>query len=267
MPPDPRYRRIADDLRRKIESGEIPPGGQLPTEAELMEQYRVSRNTIRDALRLLITRRTIDAQPGRGTFVVEPFKPVVTPLATGLETGSGGDAEAYEREISALGRQAKASDPQVEILRASRRVAKRLRIEVGAQVVRRQQRRFIDDVPWSMMTSFYPMEFVQRGATDLIQATGMKDGIDYLKDALGIEQAGYQDHIWIRPPNDAEAAFFGLPETGASIIEIYRTAYDTSGHPFRVTINTYTADRNHFIINVGKVPEEVKGAQWFAEAF
>jgi GntR family transcriptional regulator len=44
---DPMYRQIADDLRAKIESSEIGPGDQLPTETELMDQYEASRNTVR----------------------------------------------------------------------------------------------------------------------------------------------------------------------------------------------------------------------------
>jgi len=55
--PDPKYRVIADDLRRMIESGELAGGEQLPTEIELMEQYEASRNTIRDAIKLLSSRR------------------------------------------------------------------------------------------------------------------------------------------------------------------------------------------------------------------
>ena len=43
--PDPMYRRIAEDLRDKIESGALPRGSQLPTEIELRERYDASRNT------------------------------------------------------------------------------------------------------------------------------------------------------------------------------------------------------------------------------
>jgi len=78
--PDPKYRVIADDLRRMIESGELAGGEQLPTEIELMEQYEASRNTIRDAIKLLSSRREVEARPGQGTFVVERINPIVTTL-------------------------------------------------------------------------------------------------------------------------------------------------------------------------------------------
>ena len=53
---EPMYRQIADDLRRKIEAGELERGGQLPTEIDLREQYDASRNTVRDAIKWLTTR-------------------------------------------------------------------------------------------------------------------------------------------------------------------------------------------------------------------
>jgi GntR family transcriptional regulator len=137
---------------------------------------------------------------------------------------------------------------------------------VDAQVVSRHQKRFVDDQPFSMQTSFYPMAFVTSGATDLILAATIADGaVAYLKDKLGIEQAGYQDRVRVRTPTDEELTFFGLPDTGVSIIETYRTAYDINGNPFRVTVSVYPADRNHLINNVGKVPDEVKSPQWITE--
>jgi GntR family transcriptional regulator len=66
---EPIYRRIAEDLREKIESGALRPGSQLPTELELRKQYDASRNSIRDAQRWLITCGLIETRPGQGTFV------------------------------------------------------------------------------------------------------------------------------------------------------------------------------------------------------
>jgi GntR family transcriptional regulator len=38
------------------------------------------------------------------------------------------------------------------------------------------------------------------------------------------------------------------------VFEIYRVAFDQNGGRFRLTITVYPADRNRFVINVGKVP-------------
>jgi DNA-binding transcriptional MocR family regulator len=42
----PMYQLIAQDLRERIESGELPPGEQLPTELELRARYGAARNTV-----------------------------------------------------------------------------------------------------------------------------------------------------------------------------------------------------------------------------
>ena len=66
---EPLYKQIFLILRTKILSGQLQPGDQLPTESVLMEQYGVSRTTIRQALDGLVNNGLIYRQSGRGTFV------------------------------------------------------------------------------------------------------------------------------------------------------------------------------------------------------
>src|ERR1700722_20318807 len=113
---DPMYRRIADDLRRQIESGELPRGAQLPTELELRDSYEASRNTVRDAIKWLITRGLVETRPGQGTFVTERITPFVSTLTGPPE---GRETEVYLAEVVASSRTPNMSDPRVEIQRAS----------------------------------------------------------------------------------------------------------------------------------------------------
>ncbi|HEX9354372.1 MAG TPA: GntR family transcriptional regulator, partial [Streptosporangiaceae bacterium] len=86
----PLYRQIADALRRKIDSGQLAPGDQLPTEDELMETYQASRNTVRGAIKQLTIRGVVNTLHGKGTFVTERVDPLVTTLTTDPKTGRGG---------------------------------------------------------------------------------------------------------------------------------------------------------------------------------
>jgi GntR family transcriptional regulator len=99
------------------------------------------------------------------------------------------------------------------------------------------------------------MRYVDAGARRLIEAVDMPDGaMNYLKEALGIEQVGWRDTITIRPPRADEAAFFKLPDDGrVAMFEIHRTTYEAAG-PLRLTIATYPADRNKFVMTGGEVP-------------
>jgi GntR family transcriptional regulator len=254
---EPMYRQIADDLRGKIDSGEIAHGAQLPTEIELMDAYSASRNTVRDAIKLLTTRGMVEPRPGQGTFVVEKINPFVTTLTGDPESGQGGgEGRIYIAEVEAGRRSPAVSDPRVEVQRANEAIADALRIKEGDQVVGRHYQRFIDGVPFSLQTSFYPMSLVLRGATRLIEATDIPEGtVVYLSDKLGVQQAGYRDSIQVRPPDDQEAPFFRIPADGQiPVFEIYRIAFDESGDRIRLTITIYPVDRNRLLINVGAVP-------------
>jgi DNA-binding GntR family transcriptional regulator len=257
---DPMYRQIADDLRHQIEEGSLAPGQQLPTELELRERYNASRNTVRDAIKWLITRGLVVTRPGQGTFVVEQINPFVTTLTDDPETGlGGGEGNTYIKEVTAGLRRQQSSLPRVEIQQADHQLATELQLETGSTVVGRHQRRFIDDTPWSLQTSFYPMKLVEKGAQRLLLADDIGEGtVVYLREGLGIGQVGYRDLITVRAPDTTETAFFKLPDDGrVSVVETRRTAFDEAGAPFRLTVSVYPADRNQFAINVGKVPTEV----------
>ena len=250
------YRQIAEDLRRQIESGELPPGSQLLTEIELRENYNASRNTVRDAIKSLITRGLVETRPGQGTFVVEKITPYVTTLTGDPVSGGGGEGEAFITEVTAKEREPTTSDPRVEIQKADHRVAQALQVEEGAQVVSRHQQRFIDNTPFSLQTSFYPMRLVEQGATKLREASNIEEGtVAYLARTCGIRQAGYRDSIGMRAPDEIETAFFKLPSDGrVSVLEVLRIAFDAEGDEFRLTTTVYPADRNEFVVNVGSVP-------------
>jgi GntR family transcriptional regulator len=253
---NPMYRQIAEDLRAQIESGKLRPGQQLRTEPELREHYGASRNTVRDAIKWLITRGLVETRPGQGTFVVEMISPFINTLTQHPGTGGGEEEAVYVAEVEACGRQPEVSLPTVEIQRAGRVLARSLRIEEGASVVSRHQQRFIDGTPWSLQTSFYPMSLVQRGATELIQALDIEGGtVAYLAEKCGIEQAGYQDTISVRVPGYDESTFFKIPADGrVSVFEIFRVGFDKDGSRFRLTITVYPSDRNWLRLIVGEVP-------------
>lgn len=254
----PMYRQIAEDLREQIDSGALEPGQRLPTELELQGHYGASRNTVRDAIKWLTTLGLVETRPGSGTFVVQKIDPFVTTLTSDPSSAGASEGACYLSEVRERNRKAVNSPIQVEIQEASGDIARGLWIAEGTEVISRHERRFIDGTPWSMQTSFYPMDLVDRGAERLIRPANMEDGtIKYLADTLKIRQAGYRDWITVRAPNATEADFFKLAADGrVSMYEIFRTAFDEDGRPIRLTVTVCPADRNQFILEVGEVPED-----------
>lgn len=254
---NPMYRQIAEDLREQIESGRLAAGSQLPTELELREQYNASRNTVRDAIKWLINLDLVETRPGQGRFVTEPMTPFITTLSDDPLSGlGGGEGGLFLAEVSSAYRKPDNSPVQVEIQNATGEIAARLRVSEGTEVVLRHERRYIDGTPYSMQTSYYPMDLIERGAKDLQRAGNIMQGaVEYLREVLGIKQAGYRDWITVRAPNATEADFFKLPSDGrVAIYEVFRTAFDGNQVPMRLTVAVYPTDRHQFIFNIGVVP-------------
>ena len=68
----PVYYRLAEDIKKQIESGVLKDGDLLPTEAQLCEQYAISRMTVRQGLSLLAEAGLIETVRGKGSFVTRP---------------------------------------------------------------------------------------------------------------------------------------------------------------------------------------------------
>ena len=259
----PMYRQIAEDLRVQIERGDLEPGQQLRTEIELREHYKASRNTVRDAIKLLTALDLVETRPGQGTFVVQKMEPYITTLTGSpkVPTLYGEVDESAAGETSGRERLFFSTPPQVEIQKADADIAGQLGVSEGSQLLSRHQKRYIDRTPWSMQTSFYPMGFVLNGADRLIQADDIEIGtVKYLADKLGLRQVGYRDLIEVRTPDSTEASFFNLPLDGrTNVFEVFRIAYDQTGTPMRLTVTVCPTDRNQFVVNVGEVPDSVPG--------
>jgi GntR family transcriptional regulator len=253
MAQQPMYQQIAEDLRRKIETGIIERGAQLPTELALREEYDASRNTIRDAIKRLISQGLVETRPGQGTFVRINVDPFVTVLTAKPGSGfGGGEGATYLSQVSEGHRKPLTGVPKVEVQVPPPPVLRRLRLGPGTQVVSRHQERYIDDILWSLQTSFYPMDFVTGdGATRLLMAEDIEEGTVAYMAGHGHKQIGYRDWITARAPDENEQKLFSMAHD-TSIFEIFRTAFDQDGVPMRVTATVFPADRNQFIVDVGE---------------
>ena len=89
----PKYAQVIDELRRRIESGEYPPGSLLPSEHQLSDEFQIARPTVVRALRVLRQDGWIETQQGKGSFVRG------RPALAGLESQRTGE-EALNRDES-----------------------------------------------------------------------------------------------------------------------------------------------------------------------
>src|SRR2546430_15116109 len=125
MATQPMYQQIAEELRGQIESGQLEPGQQLPTELELREAHDASRNTIRDAIKRLISLGLVETRPGQGTFVTRRIDPFVTVLTQDPESGyGGGEGATYLSQVARERRTPSSSPVRVELQQAPPGIAR-----------------------------------------------------------------------------------------------------------------------------------------------
>ncbi|MFC9915468.1 GntR family transcriptional regulator [Streptomyces sp. NPDC127197] len=72
------YQQVAAAIRAAILTGEFAPDSLLPSEAQLMARYGVSRPTVRNAIAALRAEGLIDVRHGKGSFVRAGGQPVLT---------------------------------------------------------------------------------------------------------------------------------------------------------------------------------------------
>ena len=119
----------------------------MKSEVELREEYgRASRNTVRDAVKLLVSRGLVETRPGQGTFVVTKVVPFASKLNIDPESG-GIEDEVYKLDVHAQGRLPEETTPRVEIQTPTGLVARQLKLADGSQVISRHQDHFRDRPP------------------------------------------------------------------------------------------------------------------------
>lgn len=91
------YEEIVRQIRVLIADGHLKSGDRLPPERDLAERFRVSRTSVREAMRALESRGLIGIRPGEGAFVREvSVEALVEPLALVILTQRETIADLYE---------------------------------------------------------------------------------------------------------------------------------------------------------------------------
>jgi GntR family transcriptional regulator, transcriptional repressor for pyruvate dehydrogenase complex len=79
------YEDIVQQIRTLIEEGKLKRNDHLPSERDLSETFRVSRTTVREAIRTLESMKLLQSRQGNGTYVIaSSAEALIQPLAAAL---------------------------------------------------------------------------------------------------------------------------------------------------------------------------------------
>ncbi|WP_435242642.1 GntR family transcriptional regulator [Streptomyces cucumeris] len=145
------YRRIATQIKGRIERGELQPGDRIPSVREIVREEGVSVATATRVAAVLRAEGYAETIAGIGTVARMPSKITTGPDRLQLQrtTGSGFRPGEHVEIISA------------ELVSAEGEVADALEVEEGSPVVQRRRRYLDDDGVIALSTSWLPGNLAQ----------------------------------------------------------------------------------------------------------
>lgn len=246
--------RLASDIGRRIESGELAPGERLPTMAEMTRVTGVAGTTVQTAYGILRDRGLIHTVHGQGSFVREPKVMFTRNASTRYveEKGRAGtdDPERLGVMIAEMDSpRVKRSDVEVDSMYfdvdADQVMAEKFGIEVGDRLLERiyQTRVSAKADHMNVVTSYVPLVYIE-GNPELLDADNepWPGGTMHQLRTVGIEIAKIVDDVIARPPTMQEADALDL-ESGVAVLQITKTSIDTEGRVVEISTAVYPGDR------------------------
>jgi GntR family transcriptional regulator len=232
----PLHHQIERVLRAKIDSGEWSAGERIPTEVELLTRFKVSRTTIREALRGLKSEGVLVAQGRYGTFVREATpRPRATPTITNRVYG-------YDTTVRVV---------RAEVVPAPAHVAAFLGVERGAPVRRFLRVETLDDVPIAAIDNDMPLPLGERHRERDLWHHSM---LDILRDKLGVRLGTIRQQIEACTPDDEIASLLAIDLT-RPVLSSRLLVSDRRGHPVQIAHTVYRADRCRYELDIPGVGE------------
>jgi GntR family transcriptional regulator len=211
----PKYAVVVNTIQRRIEDGTYAPGSAIPSEAQLMAEFKVSRPTAVRALGILQQDGWIDAEQGKGRFV-RSRSAIASRRPAHEMTSQINQQEAAEVTILKAG----------PVL-ATQRVAGALGVAQGTPVIERQRLVRSDAGPVELGAFYVPIILASGTGVgdDLPIAEGILNRISRRK---GIEFDHATERIGVRHATKDEAKLLEV-DTKECLLNVLLTIFDRAG--------------------------------------
>lgn len=241
----PKYRQIADELRRTIVGGHLRPGDRLPPETQLMETYAVSRNTVRLATALLINEGLIESLPGRTGGNVVRERITLTFHASRAEMPGivWPESDAWHAEVRAQGYEP-SQDFETRMTTLPAELAERLGVAAESEATLRRCVRHVNGDPSSIQDTYYPRDLCDE-VPELRSARDIPIGTTRLLAERGYEQVALVDEVVAMMPAPGHVALLNLP-AGTPVLQYIRTGYSAT-RPVRCSVHILRGDSNRLV--------------------
>jgi GntR family transcriptional regulator len=230
-----RYHEIAATLRERIASGDIAPGGMLPSESAMSAEFDVSRVTIRRALDVLREEGSVNARQGLGWF------------ATGATVSQSlGVLGTIEEQMVANGMVSERHIVEYAFEKATKAVAKVLDAD---QVLRVKRVNTADGEPFAVVTVWCPAELGKRLSRHDVERSPFYELLDVtLKTAtqtIGADAASAD-----------EARLLEIP-AGSPVLRCDRVTRDANSKTVLLSHHVFPAHKTNFVVELSSATKSI----------
>jgi len=236
-PREPLATQAAATIRRAVLEGHWRVGERLPSEPQLALELGISRATLREALRMLVTDDLLDRRHGVGTFVVRVPTPTIE---RGIdELFSLGEA------IEQLGYEPSVGARAGEMVRATKLVAAELHLANGQPVCHLTRVRMADSRPVIVCDDYVPADLITN--TGLTPRTAVAEVVErgslyaWFEERLGIAIDWALTHIEPVAADASESETLGV-RPGVALIRLRQTHYAVDGRPVLYSENVHNSE-------------------------
>ncbi|MGH8932283.1 MAG: GntR family transcriptional regulator [Egibacteraceae bacterium] len=239
----PVYQQIADVLRDAIVKGELTAGQKLPSERDLIERYGAARETVRRAIRVLMSEGRVESQRGVGVFVRQPGPPIRRMSMDRFahrhrDTGKAAFAAEAERE----GKPWRAEILELGEVEAPADIALRLQLGEDPRAFVRRRRMWIEDYPMSLADSYFPLDIAE--GTAIMREDSGPGGVHSRIEEQGILLTRFEEELQARMPTPDEAHSLHLAP-GVPVLDLVRTAY-AGDRAVEILVSVAAGDKHVF---------------------
>lgn len=209
------YRRVMNDLRKKIVSGEYRRGSYIPSEERLQEKYGVSRTTVRTAVRELVDEGLLQIVRGKGTRVC------LSTLRVAPES-----MFSVCDEVRSRGMRLELRRVEIVEMAATDYIASKLGCQPGDKVWRIFRLIYADGEPFSQNYSFEPVKLFDKTTREELaeRLHTYCSFYRYLEEELGIRITTAQDEMSAINGDDNNA--YLNQKEGDAVFRIERLGFD-----------------------------------------
>jgi len=203
-----RYQQVEEHIKKLLSSSDFSPGDRIPSEREIAATLNVNRLTVRRGVNILIQSGLLESNGTSGTRVAPPrmLRRIDVYQSVGIN-----------RVISGVGGTPSNRLLHFQISKAKPRIAEKLKIEEGEEVILVRRVWNVDDTPFCIETSHLVSRLVPDLMADDFLAGQSLYGL--LKSRYGLETVNAQRMITVAHANETEARFLGV-ETGTALLAL-----------------------------------------------